>query len=170
MYKLTIKQLSEPIDMREPDLKGACGKAWLLKAQADKPASLASWLVNRPGAHPHWQWWLVSVVHLRDVPGLPPANKQYPEAEFEFLIYSIDPTSCPNPVPDDDGGYPHLIPFDVVEHFHGIQDGEAVRLCEGAIYSIVEGIISPDQDYRPVWSQLIAGTVRHFVEGKHPIH
>ncbi len=157
--------------MREFDLVGQCGKAWLLKMPEDsQKAGLASWLVNRPGAHPYWQWWLVGVTHLRDVPGMKPAHKKYPEAEYEFLIFSIDPTACPNPEPDDPNGYPHLTPIDVVEQFHGIKDSDAVRLCEGAVQGIVNGVISPDQDYRSMWSQMIAGTVAHFSQGKHLEH
>lgn len=160
--------------MREPDKVGPYGRAWLLKRQEEaslaQTACLASWLVNRREAHLLWQWWLVSVVHLRDIPGVPSANKRYPEAEYEFLIYAINPEFCPDPVPDDPAGYPHLIPFDVIEQFHGITDQDVTRLCEGAVYAILAGQVSPDQDYRSIWKALIAETVRHFAEGRHPLN
>lgn len=159
--------------MRDPDIEGPSGRAWLYRvpeAMAGRHTSLAAWLVNRPGAHPFWQWWFVAVVHLRDTPGVGKAYKRYPEAEYEFMIYSIDPTSCPNPEPDDPDGYPALSPLDVVEQFHGVRDPDVERICEGAVRAIVNGNISPDQDYRHAWSLLLAGTVQHFKEGRHPTH
>lgn len=159
--------------MRDPDLQGPCGKAWLLRlsnARPDQAAGIASWLVNRPGAHPLWQWWLVGVTHLRDLPGVKPAFKKYSDAEYEFIIYSIDPESCPSPTPDDPKGYPMLKPVDVIEQFHGITDKDASRLCESAIRVIVNGNLSPDQDFRSVWSRMVAGTVQHLAEGAHPLN
>jgi hypothetical protein len=37
-----------------------------------------------------------------------------------------------------------------------------------AVQAIVNGRISPDQDFRSMWHQLLARTVEHFREGKHP--
>jgi hypothetical protein len=160
--------------MRDPDLQGPCGRAWLLKTPDDLPlektAGVISWLVNRPGAHPWWQWWLVGVSSLRDIPGVKPAHKKYPAAEYEFLIFAIDPDTCPYPEPDDPKGYPALSPIDVVEQFHGIKDEDVKRLCEGAIKAILAGQVSPDQDHRSLWAEMIATTVQHFADGLHPLH
>lgn len=154
--------------MRDPDMAGPCGRAWTYRIPKENNSGVAAWLVNRPGAHPFWQWWFVAMIHLRDTPGLPPAYKRYPEAEYEFMIYSIDPTDCPNPEPDDPDGYPALSPIDVVEQFHGVSDVDASRICEGAIRAIVNGVASPDQDYRSVWRAMLETTVQHFKEGRHP--
>jgi hypothetical protein len=158
--------------MRDPDTTGPCGRAWLYRASPDaKPhASISQWLVNRPGAHPYWQWWTVSVVHLRDLPGLKPAKKHYPEAEYEFMIFSIDPEQRPDPEPDDPRGYPHLVPLDVVVQFHGVTDRDAERICQSAISAIMNGLLSPDQDYRQAWKESIRATVSHFAAGKHVEH
>lgn len=132
---------------------------------------ISSWLVNMPGAHAFWAYWTLSIVSLRDFPGVPPANKRYPEAEYEFMIMAINPEACPNPDPDlVADGYPWLEPLDVVEQFHGISEMDCRRLAEGAVKTILSGKISPDQDYRSAWKALIAGTVQHLVEGRHPLN
>lgn len=156
--------------MRDPDAQGPYGRAWLLQDTSGKPdyqANCGSWLVNCPSAHPFWHWWLVGLVSLRDIPGVKPAHKKYPEAEYEFMIYSIDPERCPNPEPDDPSGYPHLTPFDVLEQFHGVTDHDASRICMSAVHAIVNGVMSPDQDYRSAWKATLAATVQHFREGAH---
>lgn len=158
--------------MRVPDVTGPFGKAWLLpppgEDKPEKKAGLAQWLINVPGAHPHWEYWYVAMISLADMEGVPPAHKKYPEAEFEFLIASINPEDCPAPSPDETGHFPFLTPMDVVEQFHGVSARDAVRICEGAIQAIVNGRISPDQDFRPMWTRLITGTVQHYREGGHP--
>ncbi len=158
--------------MRSADLVGACGRAWLLKPKLEKPnpSTLCSWLVNRPGAHPYWEWWLVGLITLKDLPGIRPARKSYPEAEHELMIYTIDPTTCASPEPDDPNGYPPLLPLDVVEQFHGISEVDAKRLTEMVVQTIVSGRISPNQDFRRIWKEVIAGTVQHLREGQHVLN
>lgn len=142
--------------MREPDKKGlARRRAWELtqRLTPDQEAGLSGWLVNVPGAHAAWEYWGVGVVHLRDIPGIKLAHKHYPEAEYEFLIYSVDPTEgTPDP---DKPPFPHLTPLDVQYQFHGVCDKEAVGLCELAVDEIMQGRISPDQDYRRAWKRFL---------------
>lgn len=156
--------------MREPDFKGPYGRAWSIATnKPEHAACLGSWIVNVPGAHPYWEYWLVALVHLRDVPGVEAAHRKYPEAEFEFSIQSIDPERCPEPDPDAaDAGYPLLHPVDVVEQFHGISDHDAQRVADLCITAMLHGRISPDQDFRSMWNRTIQGTVTHFRQGQHP--
>jgi hypothetical protein len=163
--------------MREPDQQSPYARAWNLDISKapegpTKPAAVSSWLVNMPGAHAFWSYWTLSIISLRDLPGVPPAKKKYSEAEYEFMILAIDPERCPNPDPDVIivKGYPWLTPVDVIEQFHGISEMDCRRLAEGAVRAILSGQISPDQDYRSAWKSLIAGTVQHFVEGRHPLN
>jgi hypothetical protein len=155
---------------RKPDVEGPYGRAWRLATpKPEHAACLGSWIVNVPGAHPFWEHWLVALVHLRDVPGIPPAHKKYTSAEFEFSIQSINPETCPEPDPDKSGdGYPLLRPIDVVEQFHGLSDHDAQRVVDRCIEAMLHGRISPDQDARTLWNLAIQETVAHFRSGKHP--
>jgi hypothetical protein len=152
--------------VRDPDIKGRVAEAWLIKLKSEDRGTLAGWVVRGP-FHPFWQWWMVTVVHLRDIPGQSPAHKSYPEAEFEFIILSANPEHSP-PDPDNPaGGYKFLVPPDVVEQFHGVSDHDAKRILESSVRAICDGIMSPDSDYRSIWKETLAGTVQHFREGGH---
>jgi hypothetical protein len=171
--------------VRPPDLSGPA-RAWLIDDSKSREAhvrewgyeagSLVTWIVNGP-YHPLWSWWHVGVIHLRDIPGAPPANKQYPEAEYEFAIYSLDPSGKDGrpKAPDIDlieagetkRGFPgFLSPPDVQFHFHRVTDEQAIKICNRAVEHIVGGR-SCDSDYREWWKAALAGTVEHFVLGVH---
>lgn len=156
--------------MREPDLKGHGTAAWRVDiskpADPAQTATLASWLVTGP-FHPLWNYWSISVIHLRDIPGVKPANKQYPEAEYEFMIVSLNPDRAPHPDRPNET-FHHLTPIDVAEHFHGLTDDQAKELCELAVRSIVGGLASPDQDWRAWWKKCIKNTVEHIRTGHCP--
>ena len=165
--------------MRDPDLKGVAS-AWLIKESEEAiqahikewgypPATLRNWYVNGP-YHPFWSWWMVAVISLADIEGLPPANKQFPEAEYEFAIYSI------KGIPDIDAldrgdvenrGFEAILsPPDVVFHFHKVTDDQAKKICDAAIKHIVAGQ-SCDSDYRSHWMEVMSKTVEHYVLGVH---
>lgn len=170
---LSFKPLEVEHCMRHPDQEGPAGRAWLLRA-ADTPensASLGTWLVNIPGAHAWWEWWVVGVVHLREEDHLPAPRFAYEGAEYEFTILTIDPEECPSPDPDlVDDGYSFLHPADVAEQFHGVSDGDAARITAKAISALVEGRISPDEDFRPAWKTLLEETVRAFKAGHYALN
>jgi hypothetical protein len=135
-----------------------------------------TWLVNGP-YHPLWSWWYVSCISLRDVPGVPPANKRYPEAEYELIVFSLNPDpKPPRPkVPDLDAlaagdatrGLPGFLhPPDVVFQFHGVSEQQAEQILELAVDRIVAGQ-SCDSDFRSWWTAALESTVEHYRNGRH---
>lgn len=156
--------------MRDPDLTGLA-RAWKLNlqpARRDQEATLEAWLVHG-GFHPCWTYWMVYVIHLREIPGVPPAAKRYPEAQYEFAIWSLEsPPGCDvRPDPDDQETWRPLVPPDVVYQFHGADDDQARRLAELAVSAIVEGRASPDSDWRSWWLGTLPRTLEHVVTGGH---
>jgi hypothetical protein len=151
--------------LREPDIAGSHGKAWKVKVESlqDK-TTLNAYLISVYGAHPFWNWWLISAIHLRDVEGMPAAVKEYPTATHEFIILTLDPKCCP---PDsDDPQYKYLLPADVLIQFDGLTDTDVAKFCTDAVTAIVDGQMSPDQDYRSAWRQLIEYTVQQSKSNK----
>lgn len=142
---------------RPPDATGRSGEAWAIaigSASALEPASLAAWLIRCPNAHPYWKWWVARVFELRNLPSV---RRHTPKAEYEFVIFAIDPYDCPEPDPENAGcGYPELIPSDVVEQFHGVTDEQAKYLCDVAVKSILDGVLSPDEADQPKWQKRVA--------------
>jgi hypothetical protein len=170
--------------LRKPDRSGIA-RAWKIEQSPElratherefgfPDAGLSTWIVNGP-YHPLWSWWHVGVIHLRDMPSAPPAQKQYPEAEYEFAIYSLNPDGRNGGTPDIDkleagdaeGGMPgFLSPPDVQFHFHGVTDEQAAKICDLAVEQIVAGR-SCDSDFRGHWKSMLARTVEHYVLGVH---
>lgn len=165
--------------MREPDLAGVA-RAWRISEDprvqerhirefGHEHTGLQTWLINGP-YHPFWSWWHVGVISLRDFEGMPPAQKQYPAAEFEFAIYSLDGTPDIEAIERgdlDNRGFKFLSPPDVVFHFDGVNDRQAVEICDAAVQLIVRGQ-SCDSDFRRFWDGSLRATVEHYKKGGHP--
>ncbi len=158
--------IPEDLTKRAPTLEGLGGKAWRFEPEWTKeaPAAVSTWLVNCPKAHPFWQWWILTVVHLRDLPGQPPAKKGYPEAQYEFIVLAMDP-KCGNPPKEP---YQYLSPTDVSVFFHGLKDEEVGALTEHAVKLIVNGWLSPDQDFRSAWRTMLPVMATSIAKGEKP--
>lgn len=173
--------------MRDPD-KSGIARAWKIEQTpaliashtasfGHPPAGIGpSWIVHGP-YHPFWSWWQIACISLADIEGLPPAHKQYPEAEYEIMCLSLNPKpeagrSYPPDIAlleagDAEHGMPgYLTPADWIVHFHGVTDGQAEQILEAAIDHIVAGQ-SCDSDFREHWKLAITKTVEHFVLGVH---
>lgn len=173
--------------MRPPEKRGPVAQAWeqtieRTRAQTeamgeqymdDWDASIGLFFLTGP-FHPLWTWWAIALCHLRDLPGLTPAKRHYPEAEYEFAIWSMD---APGFDPDHAEHWAsHLLhPADVVKHFDiGTvllvveRDRIAREVLEIAVDAIVAGHASPDSDNRAWWKRCIDGTVEHILtKGQH---
>ena len=148
--------------MRSPDFFGKAGSAWRIKLpepprRPDHKATLIEYLVNGVGYHPFWSHWYVSLISLEDIPGVPSATKNYPEAAYEIMVIALDPNK-PLPDPDRiDEKPPYMLtPPDGVYQFHGVNDDEAKEMVTGFVREIISGQLSPDQDFREVWRLKIA--------------
>lgn len=153
--------------MRDPDVSGQFGRAWLSRIKPSKPdhsACLACWVMHRPGAHPAWAWYVVTIIHLRDIPGVRPAVKRYPEAALELSVYALDPD---RPVDIDEGPWHFLMPCELEYQFHGVSDRDATRICETYVRGCVVHGASPDSDLRLWWMRHLDATVDHFRSGAH---
>ncbi len=162
---------------RKPTLEGPAAKGWQLdrsKYAHKDPAQecqLTTWIVQRPGAHPFWEHWVVSVIHLRDIPGVGAAHKTYPAAGYELTIATLNPEKFEGDIDDAEvNGFGLLQPFDVTFQFDGIGDADAVILGRLVVEHIARGGLSPDQDFRSAWEVTLANTVKCIKSGKHVIH
>ncbi len=160
---------------REPDIKGQFAEAWQCKLEPkneDQTATLVAYIIKMPDAHPFWDHWFIAMIHLRDIPGARPATKKYPEAEYELIIYALDPRKNPVEIDPDNlpDPMPMLHPVDVVVQFDCSGMDEAARkIVVLAIQCMTRGHASPDQDYRSFWERTIQETARHYREGKHGV-
>lgn len=146
---------------RAPDY-GAIGTraAWRLRAvNAVKwPAALGAWIVEARGDHVAWWHWGVTLIHLRDVPGTTPAMKRYDKAEYELVSAALDPAGVDH-VGEFEAGRPlmFMTPVDWVLQFHGVDDERAVMAVQCAVVACTEGILSPDHDWKRIWTDWMIG-------------
>lgn len=157
--------------MRDATFERDGRRAWLMTEYGEdvRPhTALAVYLVNADGWHIGWNWWQVSVVHLRDEPGVAPARKHYPIAEYEIQILAIDPS---HNLPDPDAPLPQdirpLHPFDLIHQFHGVTDEQAAEIAALVVERAVNENVPLDQDLRTFWQEAIDSTVVHYREGVH---
>lgn len=152
------------------EVQGLYGSAKLLPAIKPRTpagkAALAGWFLEIPQAHPFWTKYLLGVCHLRDIPGAPPAKKQYPEAEYELMVLALNPESKPSP--DDLSTLKPLLPPNVVVQFHGVTDEQAKEIARLAARACVDGVLwvepSDLTGMREKWSRTIRETAEHYTK------
>jgi len=107
----------------------------------------------------------VLCVDLIARPGQPAPYLQFPGAEFEIIILSIDPDWEPDPDAEP-GKVPYLTPPDLTYQLDGLSREAVAEIVELMIDRICEGL-SPDSDLRGFWTDALDATVRHYKEGRH---
>lgn len=166
-----------PSGQQPADVSGPFASAWRVPLQPhaytnpDHHATVCSWMIHAPQAHPLWTYYTLAIVHLRQLDGQSkPPTITVPGATHEFLIASLDPNV---PLPDLDAlgrgeaTLSFLRPIDVIQQFTVRDDAEAHRLGDLAVRAIADGVISPDQDFRSAWRAAINDTAAHLRAGVH---
>lgn len=131
----------------------------------EAPTVVASWLAKVPGAHPFWDHWWISTVHLRETDGMPAPQKTSPEMGYELLMITVNPEKHPEPDPDAPP-FETLRPIDIAVQFGGVDDVGAARVTELVMEQILQGRMSPDQDFRSAWAKVIPLLVKQVQGGK----
>jgi hypothetical protein len=108
--------------------------------------SLGRYLVCCPGLHAAWEYWLIGVVHLRDEPGLPPADNHH---SHELMVAAIEPRDGIDP--DVRETLKIMQPLDVVHQFTVGSDAIAVGLLDELVRMVCRFELHPDSDFRSTW-------------------
>ena len=149
--------------MREPDFKGEGTAAWLLTPENTTPdheASISSWLLTGP-FHPAWNQWVLTMIHLRDIPGVKPATIKREGATHEVVIMSVDPKHPVTEAIAQAGMCKYLTPPDLMHQFECPDDATADRIAMLMARAVVDQIASPDSDFAGRWPQIIENTIAH---------
>ena len=141
---------------------GAAGQAWVIDEILNAPqpelnATLASWIVEARWAHPVWYQYALSLVHLREGPGLQAATIHRAGLTHEFMLFALDPKR-PLPVSHRfdfaTGDLPYLIPANQGYQFPAESDAAAVTRVRNLVEAIADGTLNPDTDARQTWHKL----------------
>lgn len=152
---------------RAPDLTGPSGSLWrinMVATAARKPnwmATVGIWLLHAPDAHPSWEYYVIMLMHLRAVEGLPPPNKTVPLSEYAVTCVCLDPRE---PVPNieelenaDGGGLAVLLSMEFEAQFPAVPGGDAYayEIIDDMAAAVVAGTLVPDLDYKLQWVQVL---------------
>lgn len=102
-------------------------------------ATLATWFLRCPGQSPAWDRYLLSIIHLRDLPGVPPAEVRVPGATHEVLLFALDPEPDPQPTAPDSWRFLH--PHNVMEQVQLPHDTAAIELLAKCAQAVLAGIL-----------------------------
>lgn len=131
-------------------------------------ASLDGWLIDAPGQSPAWRHYVLSIIHLRPIPGAPPAHIRRPGATHELILCALDPLG--NPSVHDVETIRHLTPLNAEVQFAATDD-LAIHVGELAVRAICDGFMPaepafPGQGQRD-WERVIDTTLEHHRSGEH---
>ncbi len=132
--------------------------AWWVFWKKAQNATISAWLLHLPGQHPLWCDYELAVVHLRPLPGTPPAAKRYPEAEYEIDMMALDPQGKPNA--NNLESLLPLMPLNYSVQFDGITDVQAAAICERLAARFVDGKLLAEPEGIQGARQLFTQTLR----------
>lgn len=109
------------------------------------PACLGAVLIHRPDAHPAWSDYVVSIVHLRPIAGLPADYLAYPDSTHEILVLALDPDHVADPA--DRKTIRPLNPANLVHQLRSFSDRAACAVFADFCELLNNGSLSPDTDH-----------------------
>lgn len=125
-------------------------EAWRLEMPPEARAQIGLWLLRCPFAHPVWSQWVLSLVHLRAVEGMPAAVGH---CSHELAIFAVDP--CVELEPDEAVPARSLLSPPIAIDFYARDDIRAVHRIEALLEMVMRRQLSPDDDCRRQWEVLL---------------
>ncbi|HEY8947993.1 MAG TPA: hypothetical protein VIM56_03815 [Rhizomicrobium sp.] len=155
--------INDPI-LIEPSIKGPKGRAWHIDYEAMRKrvsaipgkndASLGTWLIEAPWAHPIWHSYVIALIHLRPLTDVSPPKINMDGATHEFWLWAANPEVPREPFIRGQAGHPIMWPVNFGSQIRSSNDEAAIKLMEHAIGEIVGGRLSPDTDAFDQWVEL----------------
>ena len=125
-------------------------------------ATLATWFLVCPGQSIAWDRYALHVIHLRPIPGSPPAHIRVPDATHEVMLTALDPHGRPRP--DSPASWRPLQPINLEEQIQLPDDAAAVELLAVCAQAVVDGYLwaeAPLAGQREPWRTTLIQTSAH---------
>lgn len=150
------------------DLENIPDDVW----QKDWEAHVASWLLTVPGAHPFWTQFVLSAVHLREIPGVRSPTIHLEGATHELVLAALSPRmGVVDRVSIRTLRPPPLLPLNLVRQVTGATDDHVRRLAGQLAGAVVHGLLHPEPgDIAGAvdqWHRTIDATLEHIIHGGH---
>ncbi|MBN9568729.1 MAG: hypothetical protein J0H79_14105 [Alphaproteobacteria bacterium] len=143
-----------------PEISGPHGRAWEADLVALRrkfnldpttDASLAGWVIEAPWAHPVWHSYIIGLVHLRPLSGMPAAVINLPGATHQFWLWAANPERSREQFLRGDAELPVLTPVNFSAQLLCADDESAMKTIKFAIGEICAGRLNPDTDALDQW-------------------
>ena len=124
---------------------GVAGKAQQLLVELedsdpkDFQAALGNWFIEAPNQSPAWRHYMLSLIHLRSIEGVPPAHIRVPGATHEFMMMAMDPDPAPDPLNPKTWSY--LRPVNLEQQVVLPSDEAAIKLLARSAQCVAEGVL-----------------------------
>lgn len=126
-------------------------QAWSMPLPKPRGARLGLWLLQCPFAHSFWHQWVLILAHLRPGEGLPaPVGSGH-----ELAIFAVDPQFELTADVEWPAGCLMYPPVCVGFDRFGDDDQGALERVELLIEATMRRQLSPDDDYRRTWENLL---------------
>lgn len=113
---------------------------------AGSPAALRIYVLHRPDAHPMWHSYVLSLIHLRPIDGMPPPHLEHRDSSHELSLFALDPRAPLEASKPET--YRLLHPVNLLHQLRRVTDERAGALCDAFAKAIDEGAVNPDTDWR----------------------
>lgn len=146
----------DPVSAR-PVLIGAAGRVWEVdlaaNPEAARRADVATWVIERPDAHPFWHSYAVVLFHLRPIAGLLKPVIHRHGATHEFWVAALHPQR-PRQAIIETGRIPFLGGPNFASQTISASDAEAYRVIyRDVVTPLVTGELSPHVNDVAEWIQ-----------------
>jgi hypothetical protein len=154
----------DPI-VKFPDHSDAHGRAWRVdvpalrvtkQCPADRDATLDLWIIEAPWAHPIWHSYLITLVHLRPMPGFD-VHFYRSGASHEFQLFALDPAKPRAPAVSGQVLPGVLTPANFAAQLVEESDEGARATIRKAVTQICAAQLSPDTDFLGQWVARFGG-------------
>lgn len=141
-------------------IMGGIGMAWRFEHAIPAPldqVNLANWFIDAGWAHPVWNQYLLSLISLKEVEGVPPPFLFDPLATHEVQLWALDPDHevRVTDVLVADKPIMHVLqPQNFVGQAAFVNDEAAISYVRTVVQGIVKQQLSPDTDHRRDWIKL----------------
>lgn len=138
--------LIDPVDYPRPDMA----------------ATVAYWFITAPGQSIAWDKYGLAVYHLRDIPGVKPAVKDYAAITHELTLCALSPDGNPDPM--NMQSWHALRPINLCMQLELPSDDAARTLAELAARAVVDGHLwaePPLSGMKEPWRSSMIQTAAH---------
>jgi len=126
---------------QEHDIRGPLGYADKITDPRfeSHPTGIAGYLLFAPAVHPLWSFYIAQIIHLRDVEGMPPAQKHGADMTHEIMVLALQRDFPPKK--DDIKTMRWMTPANHVVQLSCDTDARAADILEQVVQQFISGVI-----------------------------